>query len=388
MNRIVYKAGFALAVISVGMGFFLSGAPRRVSGQGAGRPSPTPTPKPRSTPRRIPQRPSTISEPSATPVTKSTPTPAPTPVTQPTPAPTPLRTNVQLAKGKPDTSPLPLHAFEFDTVTLDADGKVKSRETKTAYKFAEDLGGGVELEMVAIPPGEFTRGTPESESEYAKSQRPLHQVRIDYWYYLGQFEITQSQWRSIMGTNPSHFKECDECPVETVSWNDATEFCRKLSERTGRVYRLPSEAEWEYGARGGTISPYAFGSTIARQFANFDATYVRATEWRGKTFPVGSYRIANGFGLYDTQGNVSEWCEDRWHQNYEGAPDDGRAWLTTAFRTTRTGETVSLVHRRVFRGGDWMSDNFELDSGARDETRDDDKSQGIGLRVLAVARAQ
>jgi len=139
-----------------------------------------------------------------------------------------LKTNVQLAKGKPVNSSLPLHAFEFDTVTLGADGKIKTRETKTGYAFTEDLGGGVNLEMVAIPPGEFTMGSTETEStEYATSERPLHQVRIDYWYYLGKFEITQSQWRLIMGTDPSHFKDCDECPVETVSWNDAAEFCQK-----------------------------------------------------------------------------------------------------------------------------------------------------------------
>jgi len=175
--------------------------------------------------------------------------------------------------AKPASPPLPLHSFNFVTVTLDKDGKLKSRETKSANAYTEDLGGGVKLEMVAIAPGEFMMGSPETEAEREKDEGPQHRVRIGYWFYLGKFEVTQAEWRALMGTNPSSYKDCDECPVEQVSWDDAVEFCRKLSARTGREYRLPSEAEWEYATRAGTTTPFAFGDNITSEVVNYDGTH-------------------------------------------------------------------------------------------------------------------
>ena len=200
-------------------------------------------------------------------------------------------------------------------MTLDSYGKLQSRETKSANVYTEDLGGGVKLEMVAIPPGEFMMGSPESEANREKSEGPQHRVRINYWFYLGRLEVTQAQWRAVMGSNPSSSKNCDECPMEVVSWNDAMEFCRKLSARTGREYRLPSEAEWEYAARAGTTTPFAFGDTITPEIVNYHGDYPYANAYanaatgtnRRKTVPGGSLGVANAFGLYDMHGNVWEW---------------------------------------------------------------------------------
>lgn len=150
---------------------------------------------------------------------------------------------------------------------------------------------------------------------------------------MDKYDVTQAQYQAIMGTNPSNFKG-DDLPVEQVSWNDAVEFCRKLSAKTGREYRLPTEAEWEYAARAGTTTPFAFGDTVTPDIANYDGDYPYGDAPRGTnrqtTTPVGSLGAANGFGLYDMQGNVWEWCLDYWHDNYGGlvggAPTDGSAW--------------------------------------------------------------
>jgi formylglycine-generating enzyme required for sulfatase activity len=235
-------------------------------------------------------------------------------------------------------------------MTLDSSGKLKSRETKSTSAYSEDLGGGIKLEMLAIPPGEFMMGSSETEGQRYKDEGPQHLVRIGYWFYMGQVEVTQAQWRSIMGTNPSNFKHCDDCPVEQVSWKDALEFCRKLSARTRREYRLPSEAEWEYAARADSTTPFAFGETITPEIVNYDGNYPYANAAKGtyrqKTVPGGSLGVANAFGLYDMHGNVWEWCQDWYHDSYSTiageAPADGSAWLSG-------GEQKY----RVLRGGSW-----------------------------------
>jgi formylglycine-generating enzyme required for sulfatase activity len=147
-----------------------------------------------------------------------------------------------------------------------------------------------------------------------------------------------------MGENPSRFSGANN-PVERVNWYKAKEFCKRLSEKTGREYRLPSEAEWEYACRAGTTTPFYFGETITTDLANYDGDYTYGNGPEGvdreKTTPVGSFP-PNAFGLYDMHGNVWEWCEDVWHENYEGAPNDGRPWLTGGNH-----------NRRVLRGGSW-----------------------------------
>ena len=297
----------------------------------------------------------------------------------------------------PLNPPLPLQSFDFVSVILDDSGKLKSRDTKSAYAFTEDLGGGLKLEMVAIPPGEFMMGSPETERRRSENEGPQHRVRIGYWFYLGKFEVTQAQWRAVMGMDPSkyagsdmrvpNFKNCDDCPVENVSWDDAVEFCGKLSARTGRDYRLPSEAEWEYAARAGTTTPFAFGETITPEIVNYDGGYPYGNAAKGmvrqKTVPVGSLGIANGFGLFDMHGNVEEWCQDWYHNSYSaiggGAPPDGSAWLSG-------GEQKY----RVLRGGSWNQDASSLRSAYRtwDTPRRSFSLTGDGFRVVAVVRTQ
>ena len=200
--------------------------------------------------------------------------------------------------------------------------------------------------MVYIPGGSFLMGSPKTEEGRFDIEGPQHRVEIAP-FYMGRYPVTQAQYQAVMGENPSRFKG-ENNPVERVSWHKAKEFCQKLSEQTGKTYRLPSEAEWEYACRAGTTTPFYFGETISTDQANYDGsrTYGNGKKgvFRGKTTPVGSFP-PNAFGLYDMHGNVLEWCEDVWHDNYEGAPDDGRPWLTG-------GDPSS----RMLRGGSW--DNY------------------------------
>ncbi|MEA5598549.1 bifunctional serine/threonine-protein kinase/formylglycine-generating enzyme family protein [Rivularia sp. UHCC 0363] len=214
--------------------------------------------------------------------------------------------------------------------------------------FTEDLGNGVTLEMVEIPDGEFLMGSPADEKEREDSESPQHKVTVES--FMGKFAVTQAQYQAIMGKNPSNFKG-EKRPVEKVSWNDATEFCKKLTEKTGRTYRLPSEAEWEYACRAGTTTPFHFGETITTDLANYNGNETYANEPKGKfrkkTTEVGSFP-PNGFGLYDMHGNVWEWCQDGWHLHYNGAPTDGSAWIENG-----------NDWRKVLRGGSWFN-NPEL----------------------------
>lgn len=172
-------------------------------------------------------------------------------------------------------------------------------------------------------------GSPANEPGRDDDEGPQHRVSISK-FAMGQYEVTQGQWTALMGGNPSWFKDCgDDCPVENVSWNDAQEFVKKLNAKTGQKYRLPSEAEWEYAARAGTTTAYAFGATLSDSQANMS----------NKTVRVGSYS-ANNFGLSDMHGNVEEWVQDCSHENYQGAPLGGGAW-----------ETECEAHRDVLRGG-------------------------------------
>ena len=184
-----------------------------------------------------------------------------------------------------------------------------------------------------------------------------------------------------MGNNPSRFKDEPDSPnhpVENISWDDAVEFCRRLSDRVGKEYRLPSEAEWEYACRAGTTTPFHFGETIDAEVANYRTTKVygrgKEGEYRGKTTPVGSFKVANAFGLFDMHGNVYEWCADTWHSNYEGAPEDGSAWI-------EHNETSHLL-----RGGSWNGSPDNCRSAYRYYLNADDRYNYIGFRVACLAR--
>ena len=232
--------------------------------------------------------------------------------------------------------------FTFEIITVDKNGKQSSKQSGKGYQKDEDLGDGIKLEMVHIPPGSFMMGSPSGEGN--DNERPQHQVTFTQPFYIGKYPITQEQWQAVMGNNPSNFKGAKR-PVENVSWNDAVSFCQKLWEKTGKTYRLPSEAQWEYACRADTTTPFHFGPTITPDLVNYDGNvpYGWAPKglYRQETTPVGSFP-PNAFGLYDMHGNVWEWCADPWHGNYNGAPSDGSSWGTGG------------DNNRVQRGGSWF----------------------------------
>ncbi|MDJ0677530.1 MAG: bifunctional serine/threonine-protein kinase/formylglycine-generating enzyme family protein, partial [Calothrix sp. MO_167.B42] len=209
---------------------------------------------------------------------------------------------------------LSLQTFNFETVTVNNKGTITNRRNLSAQYFAEDLENGVTLEMVQIPGGTFTMGSPAGEAQRDSDEGPQRQVRVP-GFFMGRYEVTQAQYQAIMGKNPSNFKG-EKRPVERVSWNDAVEFCQHLSQKTGRTYRLPSEAEWEYACRAGTTTPFYFGETITTDLVNYNRNYPYGSapkgEYREQTTDVGKFP-PNAFGLYDMHGNVWEWCQDTWH---------------------------------------------------------------------------
>ena len=217
-------------------------------------------------------------------------------------------------------------------------------------------------EMVVIPAGRFTMGSNDYESE-----KPPHQVSVRS-FALGKYEVTQGQWKAVMGNNPSRFDECgDKCPVENVSWDDIQQYLQKLNQMTGQQYRLPSEAEWEYAARAGSNTKYSWGDDIGRNNANCGGC---GSRWDNKsTAPVGSFD-ANSYGLHDMHGNVWEWVRDSYHSNYQGAPADGSAW-------TSGGDQG----RRVVRGGSWIDSPNSARAAVRGSAAPVDRNLRIGFRV-------
>ncbi|MEG4961213.1 MULTISPECIES: formylglycine-generating enzyme family protein [unclassified Microcoleus] len=277
--------------------------------------------------------------------------------------------------------------FEFDTITLE-DDEIRN-ERKQARYFIEELGNEATLEMVYIPSGSFLMGASNDESIYYY-ENPQHLVNVPA-FHIGKFEISQSQWEYVMQHNLSAHQGAN-LPVENVSWLDASEFCRRLSLITGRSYRLPSEAEWEYACRAGTNTPFTFGKDINTKIVNYWDTNetdddqdqnlpmppegcVVAYSPEGiqylQTKPVGSF-FPNAFGLYDMHGNVYELCQDAWHDDYEGAPTDGSAWLS---------EDEGEARLIVIRGGSF--DYFEDDcrSACRSWIGDNYRYHGTGFRV-------
>ena len=271
--------------------------------------------------------------------------------------------------------------FEFESIILHPEG----RETQQhqAFYLEEALDQDTSLEMVQIPAGCFEMGSPETESGRDSHESPRHFVHISP-FALSRFLITQAQWKAIaalpkikrsLNLYPADF-EGDDRPVEQITWYDAIEFCARLSQKTGHAYRLPSEAEWEYACRAGTTTPFHFGETISSDLANYDGSYTYGSGapgiYRQGTTP--RLAIANAFGLSDVHGNLWEWCADTWHNNYEGAPDNGDVW-----------EDEEGATYRVLRGGAWYCLPELCRSAQRHWNQPDMAGSGIGFRVVCAA---
>jgi formylglycine-generating enzyme required for sulfatase activity len=220
--------------------------------------------------------------------------------------------------------------------------------------------------MVRIPAGEFLMGSPATEAGRSEDEGPQHRVKLQR-FYIAQTPVTQAQWQVVAGwprvqvdlkPDPARFKGANR-PVETVNWNEAVEFCKRLSQRTAREYTLPSEAQWEYACRAGTTTPFHFGETLTTEVANYRGDYPYQDgpkgEYRNTTMDVGSFP-ANDWGLQDMHGNVWEWCLDLYHKNYRGAPLDGTArtfGLGHRLNNLLQGDS-SRDHPRLLRGGSWF----------------------------------
>ncbi|MEK6334113.1 MAG: formylglycine-generating enzyme family protein [Acidobacteriota bacterium] len=219
------------------------------------------------------------------------------------------------------------------------------------------------IEFVLIPPGSFLMGSETGR----QNEKPMHQVTINYSFYIGKYEVTQGQWQAVMGSNPSYFKGCGaNCPVDSVTWNAAQEFIRKLNQTNdGFTYRLPSEAEWEYACRAGTTGDYA---------GDFKKMAWYSDNSEKRTRPVGQ-KQPNAWGLFDMNGNIFEWCEDRYHNTHDGAPVDGGPRLDYRDRSDY----------RVIRGGSWFYDASYLRSAYRTYYDPWDRFGINGFRLVSVA---
>ena len=220
-------------------------------------------------------------------------------------------------------------------------------------------------QMVLVQGGSFEMGSNEGDA----NEKPVHRRSINS-FYMGKTEVTQAQWRAVMGNNPSKFKNCSSCPVEQVSWNDVQQFLKKLNARTNQAYRLPTEAEWEYAAGGGG-SRTRFGNSrdfIDPEHVNFDASasfkknYSVTGQYREKTTPVGSF-APNTLGLYDMSGNVWEWCAD-WYKGYPGS-----------------GIIDHTNQSRVVRGGSWESYPQSCRVAIRGDISPTDRDGSLGFRL-------
>jgi formylglycine-generating enzyme required for sulfatase activity len=231
------------------------------------------------------------------------------------------------------------------------------------------LNNSIGMKFVWIPPGSFMMGSPKVEKE-RRDNETQHRVTLTKGFYMSVYAVTQEQYEMVMGRNPSHFKGEKNLPVENVSWDDCQEYINKLREKDKKNYRLPTEAEWEYACRAGTITPFHFGETISTDQANFNGEVVYGNGKKGvfrkKTTPVGSFP-PNPFGLHDTHGNIWQWCQD-WYGEFPQkdlvnpqGPVEGK--------------------QRVLRGGCWANPPQLCRSAYRFRIEPGFRINGIGFRI-------
>ncbi|WP_442932743.1 SUMF1/EgtB/PvdO family nonheme iron enzyme [Microcoleus sp. herbarium13] len=314
----------------------------------------------------------------------------------------PLKTNINLQLFDFEVASISVKFKSFIDKLLSSQPLTIRKSPQQAWNFIENLGNGVQLEMVQIPKGSFLMGSPKNELERTDDEGPQHQVTVPA-FFMGKYPVTQAQWKTVANLpqvnrklypDPSRFKGANR-PVEQVSWYDAVEFCARLSQKTGKIYRLPSEAEWEYACRARTTTPFYFGETITTDLASYNGnhTYAAGTKgiYRQETTSVGSFGVANAFGLYDMHGNVWEWCADPWHDSYQGAPADGTVWDNNCNDNRYKNHVELLVNTegdnqtRLLRGGSWIHDPRFCRSAFRSRNAPDDCNTNSGFRVVCVA---
>ncbi len=253
----------------------------------------------------------------------------------------------------------------------------------------KEITNSIGMKLVLIPAGKFMMGSPKDEDGRYDNWEEQHEVEITKPFYLGVYTVTQAEYQKIMGKNPSYFSaqgdgkdkvvglDTSRFPVDQVSWDEAVEFCRKLSEmpeekKAGRTYRLPTEAEWEYACRAGTTTPFHYGKSLSSKQANFlgDFPYGDAEKGPdlGRPTTVGSYQ-PNAYGLYDMDGNVWQWCAD-WSTE---KPPGGKDPIVT-----------KEASGRVVRGGCWLSDGGDCRSAYRFAVVPGNRDWRLGFRVAAV----
>jgi formylglycine-generating enzyme required for sulfatase activity/uncharacterized caspase-like protein len=277
-----------------------------------------------------------------------------------------------------------LQRVEYKVVTVDEKGEIVKEENRQSNLFKAELGNEIDLQMLPIPSGSFQMGSPLAEMQRYENESPQHSVTVP-GFWMGRYAVTQAQWKVVaswpmvqtdLNEDPSKFKGANR-PVESISWDEAVEFCARMSKRLRREYRLPSEAEWEYACRGGSKTPFHFGEAITTEIANYDGSFdygkVSKESYRQETTEVGRFKVANAYGLYDMHGNVWEWCQDHWHESYKESPIDGSAWVAG-------GDEL----KRILRGGSW----YYFPRGCRSAYRywddQDVRYNGIGLRIVLV----
>ena len=231
-------------------------------------------------------------------------------------------------------------------------------EPKEITYYTNELG----MEFVLVRPGEFMMGSTRREPGREGDEGPRHQVRITKGFTMGAHEVTQEQYAEVMGRNPSKFSGAQN-PVEQVSWNDAVEFCTRLSRKEGRTYRLPTEAEWEYAGRAGSTTAYCYGNDPGQlgEYAWYEGTSGEKTHQVGLKQP-------NAWGLYDVHGNVWEWCQD-WYADYKRGPAEDPVGV------------ASGVYR-VVRGGSWFDYPLAFRSASRGRNSPSCRSDDQGFRVV------
>ena len=288
-----------------------------------------------------------------------------------------------------------LRSFNYQVVFVDESGTTTAQKKGAASAYVEALAASG-IEMVAVPGGRFAMGTAgtaaeklyyelsgsaedqgeTSEQDIPTYEMPQHDVQVQE-FFMSKYEVTQAQWLAVMGQLPPlppNLSGPDK-PIVNVTWQDAQAFCEKLSRLTNRQYRLPSEAEWEYACRAGAQTYFAFGNALSSSLANYNSLIPFGKAPRNRPLQaavaVGQSMVANGFGLYDMHGNVWEWCADHWHESYNAAPNDGRAWLD------QTDENL-----RVLRGGSWLSPALNARSASRRKMPKFLRGADVGFRVV------